>query len=111
MPEPFTLTILGLGKLFAMHSAHAAATHAVVGSTAAGVTTAGSTHIAAVLFTGVAIGTTVYAICLCLEKLVKHGVFSEKQAKAYKEKAMASDEPTRKEMLRDAQNLCDKYGC
>jgi hypothetical protein len=110
MPEPISLILLALGKVAATHSAHAAVAHTVVGGTVAGTTTAGSAHMVALLFAGVAVGTTVYAICVCLKKLVEAGIFSQSQAKAYKEKAMTSSETTRKEMLHDAEALCEKYG-
>lgn len=109
MPEPFTLFALGVGKLIAAHSAHAAAAHAAVGSAAAGTTAAGSGHIAAILFAGVAAGTTLYAICVCLKKLVEAKIFSQRQATQYKEKAEKASEPVREEMYRDAKALCDKY--
>lgn len=111
MPEPFTLALLCIGKLVAGHTVHATAANAAIGGAAAGgATTAGSAHIAALLFAGVAVGTTLYAICVCLEKLVKAGVFSQKQAEAYKKQAKNSSEATKKEMLRDAKALCEKYG-
>ena len=112
MPEPISLLLLGGAKLFAMHTAHAAAAHAVVGgtATAAGGTAAGA-HTAAWVLVGVGAGTTLLAICVCLKKLVEHGVFSDKQAKAYKEKAMKSKPKVQKAMLKDAEALCEKYGC
>ena len=109
MPEPISLMLLGLGKLAAGHATHAAVTNAVVSGAATGATTAGTAHVAAVLFAGVAVGTTLYAICVCLKKLVQAGIFSEKQAKSYKETASTASESKRKEMLRDAQALCEKY--
>lgn len=102
MPEPFTAIAFGIAKLVA---AHTASTTAV-----ASATTAGSTHIGAILFAGVAGGTTLFAICVCLKKLVERGVFSQRQAEAYKEKARNSNEAIKKEMYEDAKGLCEKYG-
>jgi len=103
MPEPFTAAFaFGMAKLTAAHTASTAAV--------AGATTAGSGHIGAILFAGVAGGTMLFAICVCLKKLVEAGVFSRKQAEAYKEKARNSNEAIQKEMYEDAKGLCEKYG-
>jgi len=101
MPEPITIAFI-LGKWL---TAHTAAAHVAVGGAAAG-----SGHIGAILFAGVAAGTTLYAICLCLIKLVEARIFSGRDAKGFKEKAEVSSEPVKKEMLRDAQALLGKYG-
>ena len=109
MPEPFTLLALGCAKLAGMHAAHLAAAQtaaSVTGGAAAGATSA---HIAAYLIAGVAAGTVLYAICNCLKRLVEAGIFSKRQAEAYKSKAESSDEKIQKEMLRDAEALCEKW--
>jgi hypothetical protein len=59
---------------------------------------------------GVTSGTVLFAICVALKKLVEGGVFSEKQAKAYKKKAMKSKPSVQREMKKDAEELCEKYG-
>jgi hypothetical protein len=111
MPEPFTLALLGLGKLFSVHAAHAATAQAVGGAVAGGATGAGVAHVTCTfLFTGVVAGTVLYAICKLLERLVNGGIFSQKQAEAFKGKAESVDEKTREKMRDDAQALCDKYG-
>jgi hypothetical protein len=111
MPEPFTLAFLGLAKLFSAHAAHAATAHAVGGAVAGGATGAGVTHVTCTfLFTGVVVGTVLYTICKLLERLVNGGIFSQKQAEAFKEKARCADEKTQAEMRDDAQGLCNKWG-
>jgi hypothetical protein len=111
MPEPITLALLGIAKLFSIHAAHAATAHAVGGAVAGGATGAGVTHVTCTfLFTGVVVGTVLYTICKLLERLVNGGVFSQKQAEAFKEKARSTDEKTQAKMRDDAQALCDKYG-
>jgi hypothetical protein len=111
MPEPITLALLGLGKLFSVHAAHAATAQAVGGAVAGGATGAGVAHVTCTfLFTGVVVGTVLYAICKLLERLVNGGIFSQKQAEAFKEKAASADEKTREKMRDDAQALCNKWG-
>ena len=110
MPEPISLLLLAGAKLASIHAAHVAAAQtaaSVAGGTAVGATTA---HVAAFLFVGVAAGTVLYAICKCLQRLVEGGIFSQKQAEAFKSKASSVDEKTQKEMLRDSEALCEKYG-
>lgn len=106
MPEPFTLMALGIGKLIAGHATHAAVAHTAVAATA----TAGHGHLAAYLLAGVAAGTTLFAIGVCLNKLVNAGAMSEQQAKSMMEKAKTLPEADRKEMHRDVQGLCNKWG-
>jgi hypothetical protein len=111
MPEPFTLGCIALAKLFSVHAAHAATAQAVGGAVAGGATGAGVAHVTCTfLFTGVVAGTVLYAICKLLERLVNGGIFSQKQAEAFKGKAESVDEKTREKMRDDAQALCDKYG-
>ena len=110
MPEPISLLLLAGAKIASIHAAHAAAAQTagtVIGGAAAG---AGSSHLAALLLVGVAAGSVLYAICKCLERLVEAGVFSQKQAEAYKARASSSDEKTQKLMLQDAEDLCRKWG-
>ena len=88
------------------HAHHAAcAAHAVH---AASVVTAA--QVATSLFAGVAVGTMLYALCRRLQSLVEAGILSQEQAEAFKSKASSADEKTKKEMLSDANNLCEKYG-
>jgi hypothetical protein len=100
MPEPLTVIAL-VAKWIAAHTATTAV---------AGATTAASGHIGAILFAGVVGGTTLFAICVCLVKLVEAGLFSQRQAEAYKERARNSNEAIKKEMYEDAKGLCEKYG-
>jgi hypothetical protein len=90
MPEPITgLLFLAGAKIVGAHVGHAAA---------------------AKLLIGVAAGTVLYSICRCLKRLVEGGIFSKKQAEGYKSRAKHADKHTQKEMLSDAEDLCEKYG-
>jgi hypothetical protein len=107
MPEPITaLLALGIGKLFTVHAAHAAVAHTVVAGTAS----AGHAHAAAYLVAGVAAGSTLFAIGICLNKLVNAGAMTERDAKSMMEKAKTMPEEDRKEMHRDVKGLCNKWG-
>ncbi|KAN0083782.1 hypothetical protein V8E54_002870 [Elaphomyces granulatus] len=113
MPEPISALILGTVKLFSMHTAHAAAAHTTLSATggvAVGATSAHvAPHIAAYFFVGVVAGTVLHSICKCLKRLVEGGIFTQKQADAFKSKARSVDEKTQKAMLYDAETLCDKW--
>jgi len=110
MPELIALLLLAGAKLASIHAAHAAAAQtaaSVAGGAAAGATAA---HVTTFLFVGVAVGTVLYAICKCLQRLVESGIFSQKQSEAFKSKATSVDEKTQKQMLIDVEILCEKYG-
>jgi hypothetical protein len=103
MPEPFTWTCLFLAIKAAV--AHTTA------ATATATTVSGSSHLAAILFVGVAAGSVIFAICECLERLVNAGVFSQKQVVDYKERAVSVDDEKQRQMLSDAKDLCEKWNC
>jgi hypothetical protein len=101
MPEPISLLFLAGAKLIGIHAANAAAAQtaaSLAGGAAVGATVA---HVATFLFIGVAASTVLYAICECLQRLLEGGIFSEKQAEAFKSKASSVNEKTQKQMLSD----------
>jgi len=84
-----------------LHTAHHAV-HAVSVFTVAQVATS--------FFAGVAVSIVLYTLCRCLDRLVEAGILSQKQAEEFKSKASLADEKTQKEMLNDANELCEKWG-
>lgn len=110
MPEPISLLLLAGPKLIVIHAANAAAAQTAAGIAGGAAVGATAAHVATFLFIGVAVGTVLYAICECLRRLLEGGIFSEKQAEAFKSKASSADEKTQKQMLSDAEALCEKYG-